>query len=70
MFVDEMFVPWIEDIFLFLSQSSSIDVCNEQIFEKLDMFMEGEDLKNILSYCDFSQLVWLVNLLNWAQHYW
>ena len=47
MFFDEVSVPWIEDVFIFLSKSSNIDVCNEQIFEKLDMFMKGEDLKNI-----------------------
>ena len=53
MFVERMFLPWIQENVQVVSQISRIDVWNQKGQEQDNIIISREGFKNILSYVDF-----------------
>ena len=60
MFVDKMLVPKIQVNVRVVVKLARIDVRNKQSQKKEDMFISREDFRNILSYCDYSRLCYVI----------
>ena len=55
-----MMVPWIEENIQVVIKLSRIDVWNQHIWEKDNMCIGREDVKNNLRYVDYSILCYVV----------